>query len=398
LNFYYLALIGGVFIFFLILFLLIFFGKNRRYLNTVLSVAIGGIIWYIIIYLLTTTGYIQHFPSIFNKGLPLYYLIGPCFYLYMRGTIYPKYASFRKADLLHLLVTVPAICSIIPYSLLDQAGQQYVVDQIARDSNYGFSDAEYIVGTWHWLTWPLTALIYMVFQLVMIFKARHVLKSTEARWMTAITILCAIIFTALLGVNTFILLHKSSVFTFLTSNNIVLFFCCCFLILGAAFFTNPNFIYGGVTALRTSADEVPVTGEIPPIEQAKIVLNEPLPLKTQSDLALVSELESYLAHSKLYLETGLTLSKLAVAAGIPSYRLSELLNHHYQKNFNAYINIWRIRYIVARLDAGDHKSLTLEALANEAGFTSRNSFFTAFKRVMGLPPSAYVNNLKLKSA
>ena len=116
------------------------------------------------------------------------------------------------------------------------------------------------------------------------------------------------------------------------------------------------------------------------------------------DFGLVTRLETYLEESQLYLESGLTLSKLSVAADIPSYKLSELLNNHYKKNFNAYINGWRIQYITQRLKAGDHKFLTLEALANEAGFTSRSSFFTAFKKETGLSPSAYILALKPISA
>lgn len=84
------------------------------------------------------------------------------------------------------------------------------------------------------------------------------------------------------------------------------------------------------------------------------------------------------------------MGKVAVAADIPSYKLSELLNNYYEKNFNAYINTWRINYITDRLAEGAHKTHTLEALATEAGFASRRSFFTAFKKEKDLSPTAYI--------
>lgn len=391
------ALVGGIFIFFLIVVLLILFSKNRRYLNLLLSIGIGGIIWYAVIYLLSVTGNIRYYPGLFNKGLPFYYLIGPCFYLYIRGTIYPKYAIFRKRDLLHLLVAIPAIFSILPYCLLDDATQQSVVDQIAKDPNYSFSDAKYIVGAWHWFTWPLTALIYAIFQFYLIKDASRALNLVKKniKWMYGITIICIVTFSMLLTVDLAVLFNKSSAEVILSSGNMVVFLYGCFLVLGGAFFVNPNFIYGNFNFVGENIAHVE-DRLICKEGRKEETLNTELVQRAQPDLYLIEHLERYLTESKIYLETGLTLSKLAVAAAIPSYKLSDLLNNHYKKNFNAYINVWRIKYIVQRLEAGDHKFLTLEALANDAGFTSRSSFFAAFKKEMDISPSAYISSLKNK--
>lgn len=396
---FHLAVIGGIFIFSLIVVLLILFGRGRRYQNLLLCIGIAGIIWYAVMYLLTSTGYIRYFPGLFNKGLPFYYLIGPCFYLYIRGTIYPQYASFRKIDLLHLLVTIPAICSIMPYCLLDGAGQQYVVDQIAKDQNYSFSGAKYVVGIWHWFTWPLTALVYTVLQYHLIKNAVLSANLTKKgkKWMFGITVICLITFGMILTLNLAVLFDKASAAIILNSSGMIVFLAFCFLTLSGAFFVNPNFIYGrfamdGENIAR--AKEVVVKEE--PSSEQNLSKEEVVPVLP--DFELIGHLERYLAESNIYLETGLTLSKLAVAADIPSYKLSELLNSYYEQNFNAYVNVWRIKYIVQRLEMGDHKFLTLEALANEAGFTSRNSFFTAFKKQTGVSPSAYIGALKLKSA
>lgn len=312
----------------------------------------------------------------------------------MRGIIHAKYASFRKQDLLHLLVALPAICSVIPYFLLDDAGQQYVVDQIAKDQNYSFSGAKYIVGVWHWFAWPLTALIYTIIQFYLIKDASNTMSliKKNAKWMYHITIMCGLIFATLLTVNIAVLFDRSSASIILGSSNMILFLCWCFLILGGVFFSNPSFIYGGMLSVEENVPHF----ELLETEEAKNeqFLEERDIQHSTTDLAQVAQLEDFLNDSELYLETGLTLSKLSVEAGIPSYKLSDLLNNHYQKNFNAYINVWRIKYIIQRLDEGGHKFLTLEALANEAGFTSRNSFFTAFKKEMGLSPSAYIAALK----
>lgn len=396
---FHLAVIGGIFIFSLIVVLLILFGRGRRYQNLLLCIGIAGIIWYAVMYLLTSTGYIRHYPYLFNKGLPFYYLIGPCFYLYIRGTIYPQYASFRKIDLLHLLMTIPAICSIMPYCLLDDVGQQYVVDQIAKDQNYSFSGAKYVVGIWHWFTWPLTALIYTVLQYHLIKNAAISAGLTQKskKWMYGITMICLVTFGMILTLNLAVLFDKTSAAIILNSSKMIVFLALCFLTLGGAFFVNPNFIYGHFVVDGENIAHADLgTVQEKPLSEQGLSKEEATPILP--DFELIDHLEAYLSKSKIYLETGLTLSKLAVAADIPSYKLSELLNSHYEQNFNAYVNVWRIKYIVQRLEIGDHKFLTLEALANEAGFTSRNSFFTAFKKQMGVSPSSYISTLKLESA
>jgi len=388
LHLFYLAHIGGIFIFSLLIILLFVFSKNRRYLNLLLSIGIVGIVWYVIIFLLGATGYIKYFPELFNKGLPLYYLIAPSFYLYIRGTLYPKYARFRKKDLLHLLLTLPAICSILPYCLLDRSGQQFVVDQVAKNPNYLFTNAKYIVNIWHWAAWPSTALIYTILQLSLIRKASKAqnLHHKNKKWMYAITIICMSTFVLLIVANMGMILRSIQGETHLLSSHMVVILYICFIALGIAFFINPGFVYGQFT--NTSMAQLQLATDIP-VQALTLPIKEPA-LRIPPDLELVGQLETYLYQHKLYQEPGLTLSKLSTEVNIPSYKLSELLNLHYQKNFNAYINTWRIQYVIEKLKAGDHKSFTLEALANEAGFASRRSFFTAFKKETGLSPSAYI--------
>jgi len=65
---------------------------------------------------------------------------------------------------------------------------------------------------------------------------------------------------------------------------------------------------------------------------------------------------------------------LALLIEAPSHKLSDLFNHHYKLNFNTYINNLRIHYIKKRLGAGEWKQFTLEAIAKDAGFSSRNTF------------------------
>lgn len=104
--------------------------------------------------------------------------------------------------------------------------------------------------------------------------------------------------------------------------------------------------------------------------------------------------EKYLHNPKVFKKTGLTLGDLAFLMETPAYKISSLLGKHFKINFNAYVNNLRIEYIKQRLDNRDWKQFTLEAIAQDAGFANRNTFFVAFKKRMGVSPSVYLAQLK----
>ncbi|MCL3781028.1 AraC family transcriptional regulator [Prolixibacteraceae bacterium JC049] len=116
----------------------------------------------------------------------------------------------------------------------------------------------------------------------------------------------------------------------------------------------------------------------------------------QSEFATLSE---HLEETKLYVEADLTLPKLARACGLNQRILSRAIHVHAQMNFNQYIN--RLRTEEAQLllkdSANDH--LCIEAIGEQAGFNSKATFYTTFKKVTGVSPSVFRNqNDNLQSA
>ncbi|MET0571082.1 MAG: AraC family transcriptional regulator, partial [Pedobacter agri] len=114
----------------------------------------------------------------------------------------------------------------------------------------------------------------------------------------------------------------------------------------------------------------------------------------QIDLDLVHKIEDFITQKEVFRQSGLTLSELASLCDLPNHKLTELINGHYKMSFNNYINGLRIDYVKKRLDQNDWKLFTLEAIAFDAGFSTRNTFFVAFKKKTGITPSSYVSDLK----
>ena len=89
----------------------------------------------------------------------------------------------------------------------------------------------------------------------------------------------------------------------------------------------------------------------------------------------------------LYRDSQLTLVALAQHVGVSVHHLSETLNQYGGKNFNQFINEYRVAEVCAQLDHNSER--TLLDLALDAGFASKSSFNAIFKKHTGQSPSQY---------
>jgi len=385
---FFLTVIGAIFILSLVVILLWLYGQNKKYLNALLATGICGLAWYAMIFLLTSTGNIKFYPLLFNKGLPLYYAIGPCFYLYLKGELNPEFSKFKKKHLLHFIIIIPALISVMPYNLLDIEQQQLIVNRAAKDIHYTFSTAKYIVEPWHWFTFPLSALTYSILQIRLTYIfARHKRNIKTIRWAYIFSGLLTLIFSGMLVLNIAILRNANDAYFILHRSPLILSLALTFLLLSLSFFLNPETIFG----LATKSDNFNISGsDLEDITNSEKRKTRPV------DEKLIEQVEHRIMEKEIFKQAGLTMSELAAQLDIPNHKLSDFFNKHYQSNFNTHINNLRIAYIKKRLDSGDWKQYTLEAIALEAGFSSRNTFFIAFKKVMDKSPSAYLAGLKGK--
>lgn len=74
--------------------------------------------------------------------------------------------------------------------------------------------------------------------------------------------------------------------------------------------------------------------------------------------------------------------------------LSKVINSHFEKNFNTYLNDLRINYAVLRLKNDSRfRSFSVQSIAEELGYKSADSFTKYFKLRTGLNPSFYIKQL-----
>jgi YesN/AraC family two-component response regulator len=93
-----------------------------------------------------------------------------------------------------------------------------------------------------------------------------------------------------------------------------------------------------------------------------------------------------------FLDPSLSLRSLANQLEMHPNQLSWLLNEKLGKNFNTYINGFRVAHFKKLLTDSGNANISLIGLAYESGFNSKTVFNTVFKKETGLTPKEFQKN------
>jgi len=119
---------------------------------------------------------------------------------------------------------------------------------------------------------------------------------------------------------------------------------------------------------------------------------------TLEEKRLLDKLHDFELGTK-FLEKGLTIKELSYDFSTNTTYLSKIINTYKGKNFNQYLNELRVNYMTKKMFE-NHKYLTytVEALSQECGMGSRQSFTRLFKEINGLSPREFIKlNIKRTS-
>ncbi|MBW1654556.1 helix-turn-helix domain-containing protein [Flavobacterium quisquiliarum] len=108
---------------------------------------------------------------------------------------------------------------------------------------------------------------------------------------------------------------------------------------------------------------------------------------------ILLKLEKAMEKEHYYMESDLTLDKLAKLSSLSKYHISETLNHFVHKPFYTFINEYRIEHVKRNLKKLSEKNISINILelAYEAGFNSKSSFNRYFKEITTYTPREYIS-------
>ncbi|BDD02596.1 helix-turn-helix domain-containing protein [Aureibacter tunicatorum] len=351
--------------------------KNTRYLPLLVFVIIAVVEMLSRISLLE--GFAVRFPHLFYVSEPLIMLNAPLIYIYTRNLLSPK-LELKKSDALFLIPFVLSVLAYIPFYSL--SAEQKIADFM----QFGGLNTDISENIWEWnfeVCWGAVFLVASLKQLAEFnlkirqqFSDVHNASLHLTQWFIKFCLITyclelTVVYATLYGWGD----HKT-LFYFLNGFNAVVL-----LLVGVDAVFSSKY----VDALEKNWQAVPQ--EEKELAQSKKYVSSTL--DQDQSRKIKQAIEQYMLDQKPYLNAQFRLGDLAEAMEISSHQISQVLNESVNKNFNEFVNQYRINEAVRLLQDQSYSHLTLSAIGFEAGFNSKSSFYSAFKKVTGKTPSEF---------
>ena len=346
--------------------------QHRNLPNLLFAILMVNLIVFCSLTLFKNIGWFDQYPYLFAIRVPNEILFGPFLYLYF------MMLAKRKVDLSlkffrHLYVLFLSVILAVPFLIYydTQLGQNHLMDR--------YFEIYQIVGG------EIVSLQFLVYSLVVFVRLKkhnfiavameHPVWHAHFKYIRLISILLIFHGTIrLLEVN---LGLYDAPFQKLFEMGNVLIYAAVSLIFSYLLISNPVVLHYDPSVFNLSVKK---KKEGPSLEQ-------------EEGLMYAKKLNEHMERAKPYLNPNLTIQELAGQVKISSRTISDVVNNIIGQNFNDYVNNYRVEEFkkLAKDTTKDH--YTVLGLGYEAGFKSKTTFNTAFKKFTGVTPSDYRKKL-----
>ena len=355
---------------------------------------------------LINTALIVHIPWLYRLPSPLYFLIFPSAYLWIR-MISTKNRPLRKWDALHLLPAVLHFFEFLPFYLKPYSYKLEVVRDIVSDPMGAFAQNEGVLLDYqHILLNGIIGLgyVFAMFRLMSHLKLADDSTKTyhsEMRRLLWVFVLLQLLF----ALSPFVPLGFPQIeLGNLRGTILYLALALTQLSVTIIFILYPNlhnwireFAEYGMEPIngfpdKTSDVSTPVPSQITEIDHSYPInfVSDNLTAKQQ---LFINGLDNYFAMHQSFLNKNISVSSLANELHVPNHYLSNYLNRVIGQRFSDYINMKRIAHVERRVLNGALSNYTLEAIALESGFSTRLTFIRAIKKHKGCSPKVYFKGI-----
>lgn len=115
---------------------------------------------------------------------------------------------------------------------------------------------------------------------------------------------------------------------------------------------------------------------------------------SESDIQQFNEIKKKIQEQELFTNPKLDLRVLSEVLGVKEKELSRLINQCGKINFYQFINEYRIGKFKELVQSPEAYQFSLLGLATQAGFSSKSTFYAAFKKLEGMTPKQYEKSMK----
>lgn len=386
--------------------ILIYFNLNNYRSSIYLGFFFLGISVYgLIQYVLLDSGSVNQI-RVFLACIPisgiLIYLIGPMLYFYVRSILRDN-SRLSKIDFLHFLPALIYFLLTIPDAVVFLNSDQEIAAAIAENrAAIKFYHASVLNELFPFsalfLSRPVLVIVYIFgsaglwIHYTRTSKPDSVFKGQEFMFKWLLLLLGSLFILVLSHILLVIGLTIPGTHVLFTLQNLQIFSALGLTALLVSPFFFPTILYGLPRFPGTSPEYTNLTGNEYKInrstEYESVIEEKKVVSHFESEyLHLIREkAELCMKEQQPYLDADCNLGYFAKLIHVPAHHLAYYFREEKKQSFNDYRNEWRIIHAKNLIQQGKANEMTLEAIGHLSGFTSRNSFFTAFKKVEGVPP------------
>lgn len=374
-------------------FILFFINKEQKFSNRLLAIVIFLYgLQSIIVFLVYSTYFLEyvHFYRAFG---PTTLLLFPLSYLYVRSVLTGE-NSFRKYDWIILIPSIMYAINLIPVYILPYHEKKELIQHfLAEPSTQNkFNDGflpPYLLPIIR-VIWSCYFLFLQI-KLIRQFNLKSNVSSLNKeliKWLQLFTLILMVFASIhILFIVFSPFMNWSGKVPDLTVMMIV-------LVISLRLFTQPQLLYGLYlpTSIHFPSTNDKMVTEEPTTffdQEVKDMIHANIYSKNKAFKEIV---DNHFKKNNSFLNPTYHLDDLVEEIKIPRHQLSSYINQEYGMNFRNFINKKRIEYIIENYHKPEWKNLTLEAIANESGFSNRSTFILNFKNHTGKSPKEFFKN------
>jgi AraC-type DNA-binding domain-containing proteins len=323
----------------------------------------------------------------------LSYLIGPLLFFYVRSVVCEK-NKLSKNDLLHFVPAILFFLALIPYIVTPFGYKMEIAKKIVEDTSFLASFKPTIISDIFsvravYFSRPASILgysIYSIFLFISCLKKREnevPVNKIVKRWLVILLIVTLVSFLVHWWALIYMFGNESTVL-FIEGELMLKMAWLSFTILVVSPLLFPRILYGiDIKLISSEEKKSNIADSRVGAEKANVNVDEDY----YKHIGFV--INEYLTDKKSFLKPGYNLTQLADETQLQLHHLTYFFREIKKQNFTDYKNELRVRYACELILSDEYNDMTLEAIGEKAGFSSRVTFIRAFKKVMNQTPGNY---------
>jgi AraC-like DNA-binding protein len=325
------------------------------------------------------TGLYRTFPFLIRSGQPFQLLVAPLFYFTIRARV--SRFGFRWHDLLHGVLPLIFIVILIPFYLLPAS------EKIASTEQYMSGNAPLPFSILMFSIFFIYSVVYIILinRQVVLYNQR--IKETfsnveriNLNWVRFFMFSFALVFLLF-----FVLFITGTVMglDLPVERGVPVIVSIAIAWIGLRSLQQP--LLHGVVLDTGKADGS--SGIVTPVGRG--ARYERSGLADEQMAGITTRLEELMITEKPFTMPDLTLDKLAELAGCSRNDLSQVINRSFGINFYDFVNGYRVEEFKRLVALPENANFTLLGIALDAGFNSKATFNSIFKKMTGSTPGQY---------